>query len=306
MHIVRFISICALAFLLGGCAKDSQLLIQKKEFPLSIKVKNITKRHLYAACFAYMKKSESPRWRWNKTNVYELVPNKEVTILLDTFKSERATPDAYGVLGVFTSYDEAYNAIYELTPDENKIDLDRIKKLQDKTIILGIEKYGVVGDIFDYSFISNNTPTQELPPLNFEVENKTGKDLYVTAFIYEKDDAMPIWHYDKSDIIKINDNESAEMDIDTINNAYDRKYVRGYLAVFDETEKKEAYDATFQLLKSHQIINMGILSALQNRKVILKNQKYGILGDVIDFVSKEPRKISYSKSENIRYQPRYS
>jgi hypothetical protein len=303
----HYLALSIIGLFLTGCVKDTTTPKNNpQEYSLRVKIRNITKTTLYATCFAYIKKDKSPRWRWNKSGIYELIPTKEVSILIDSYRSQAAIPDAYGVLGVFTSYEEAQNAIYELTPDENKVDLDRLQKIQDKTIVLGIEKYGVVGDIFDYSFIPDNATYQEVPELDFTVENKTNKPLYVTAFIYQKKDDMPIWHYDKSEIIKINPNSESLIDVDTIVNPYDRKYTRGYLAVFDETEKQEAYDSTFQLLKDHQMINVGILSELQDRKIILKNQKYGILGDVIDFVSKEPRKISNLKSENIKYQPRYS
>jgi hypothetical protein len=302
----RYIFLSLLGIFLTGCVKDSPTPQAPTEYALRVKIRNITKKPLYTACFAYIKKDKSPRWRWHKSAVHELIPTKEVSILIDTYKSATEVPDAYGILGVFTSYEEARDAIYELLPDGNKVDLDRLQKIQDKTIVLGIEKYGVVGDIFDYSFIPDNNTHHEVPELDFSVENKTNKLLYVTAFIYQKKDDMPIWRYDKSEIITIAPNAEGTIDVDTIVNPYDRKYTRCYLAVFDETEKQEAYDATFQLLKEHQMINLGILSELQERKIILKNQKYGILGDVIDFVSKEPRKISNLKSENIKYQPRYS
>jgi len=306
MQIILFISLFISLLCSSGCVLQKESSAESKEATLSISIRNITKRTLFTACFAYMKKEASPRWRWNKSNVYELTPNKEVTIPLETFKSKTRIPNAYGVLGVFSTYEEAENAIYELIPDENKVDIDLINKLQNKTIVLGIEKYGVVGDIYDYGFIPNTETMHEVPELDFAVENKTGKPLYVTAFIYQKKDDMPTWRYDKSPIIRIEADHSGIIDVDTITNTYDRKYTRGYLAVFDESEKKDAYDCTYQLLKDHQIINLGLLSALQNRKIILKSQKYGIMGDVIDFIAKEPHKVAHSKRENIKHQPRYS
>ncbi len=306
MRTFKIISLFAALFATTGCVHEQKEANRlQAPYAMTIKIRNITKKTLYATCFAYMKKEHAPRWCWNKTNVYELIPNKEVTILLDTFKNRNSIPDAYGVLGVFTTHEEAEDAIYELMPDDNKIDLDRLQKLQDKTIVLGIEKYGVVGDIFDYSFIPDHANMHQVPELDFSVENKTGKALYATAFIYQKKDDMPIWRYDKSPVIKIEADQIGMIDVDTITNPYDRKYTRGYLAIFDETEKADAYNSTYQLLKKHQIINLGLLSGLRERKIILKHQKYGILGDVIDFVTKEPNKISISKRENIKYQPRY-
>ena len=306
MRIITLLSLGIIILGSSGCILQKETPKEPEEATLSIRIRNITKRTLFATCFAYMKKEAAPRWRWNKSAIYELTPNKDITIVLDTFKSKKSIPNAYGVLGVFTSHEEADNAIYELLPDENKVDIDLINKLNDKTIILGIEKYGVVGDIYDYSFIPNNQAMHEVPELDFAVENKTGKTLYMSAFIYQKKDDMPTWRYDKSPVIRVEADQTGIIDVDTITNAYDRKYTRGYLAVFDETEKKDAFDCTYQLLKDHQIVNVGLLSALQNRKVILKSQKYGIIGDVIDFVVKEPRKAIYSKSENIKKQARYS
>lgn len=306
MRIITLLSLGIIILGSSGCILQKETPKEPEEATLSIRIRNITKRTLFATCFAYMKKEAAPRWRWNKSAIYELTPNKDITIVLDTFKSKKSIPNAYGVLGVFTSHEEADNAIYELLPDENKVDIDLINKLNDKTIILGIEKYGVVGDIYDYSFIPNNQAMHEVPELDFAVENKTGKTLYMSAFIYQKKDDMPTWRYDKSPVIRVEADQTSIIDVDTITNAYDRKYTRGYLAVFDETEKKDAFDCTYQLLKDHQIVNVGLLSALQNRKVILKSQKYGIIGDVIDFVVKEPRKAIYSKSENIKKQARYS
>jgi len=304
MRLHFYLSIAILLYI-GGCATN-QVTQKSAEYSLDIKIRNVTKRVLYAACFSYLKKEDTPRWHWQKSDVYELLPDKDIVIHIDTFKSKRAVPDIFGVLGVFTRHEEAENAIYEILPDTNKIDLDRIDRLQEKTIILGIEKYGVVGDIFDYAFMPDSVATQEVPDLDFTVENQTGRPLYLTAFVYEKKNDMPIWNYDKSEIIRIEPNESQTIKVDGTTTLYDRKYTRGYLAVFDESERKEAYDSTYQLLHDHQKINLGLLAALADRKVILNDQKYGILGDVINFVVKDPRKIANSRSENIKYQPRYA
>lgn len=302
-----FFGIALSSLLLFGCARNANPPKDTEPCTLSIQVKNITSQTLYATCFSYLKKEAVPRWRWYKTNVYELIPGREVTMPLETFSDKRAVPDAYGVLGVFTSWDEAASAIYELTPDENKIDLDRLSKLNNKTILLGVEQYGIVGDIFDYSFIPNELESHtNVPELDFTVQNATGKPLLVTAFIYQKKDDMPIWRYDKSPVIRIEPGESGLIDVDTITNPYDRKYTRGYIAVFNANEEEIAHNATFQLLKPTQLLSVGLLSALRDRKVVLKNQKYGIMGDVIDFTIKKPRKIRFSKRENIKTQPRYS
>jgi len=296
-----------LAVLLStGCAIKESAKVESTEKILSIKVRNITPRTLYASCFTFMRKEESPRWRWYKTQVYELVPSKDIVMALGSFKSRRSIPDAYGVLGLFTEYEKAENAIYELLPDENKIDLDRVNKLADKTVVIGLEKYGIAGDIFEYSMIPDNSPIKDTAPLDFTVENQTGKPVYVTAFIYEKKEDMPIWQYNKSPIVRIETGELGAVKVDAVLNTYDRRYTRGYLGVFEESERQEAFDCTFPLLKDHQRIDVGVLAALKNGNIVLKKQKYGIMGDVVDFVPKDTRKIALTKSENIRYQPRYS
>jgi hypothetical protein len=294
--------------LFTGCLKNTaQNRKDAEPYQLSISVKNTTQTTLYATCFSYLKKEAVPRWRWYKTKVQELLPGREIMIPIETFPSKARFDEAYGILGVFHSWHEADRAIYELTPDENKIDLDRLSKLEGKTILLGAERYGIVGDIFDYSFIPQEVEAQsDVPELDFSVENQTGKPIFVTAFIYQKKEDMPIWRYDKSPIARIEHGESALIDVDTITNPYDRKYTRGHLAVFGANEEEAAKNATFQLLKPNQLLSVGLLSALRERKVILKRQKYGIMGDVIDFTIKNPRKIKFSKRENIKTQPRYS
>lgn len=277
-----------------------------KTFDLTIKVKNITNRTLFATCFAYMKKNNYPRWRWHKTKVRPLLPQEETIIPITQLTRKDDFHNVYGTLGVFLSQPEAEAAIYELTPDENKVDLDKLHKLTNQTIVLGIEKYGVVGDIFDYSFFPDDMNIPEVPELDFVVENKSGKTIYATAFIYQKKEVQPIWRYDKTPVVRIASGQSKLVDVDTLTDPYDRKYMRGFLAIFDESEQEDANHSTFQLLKEHQKVNLGLLAALRDRKVIIKNQKYGILGDIIDFTVHEPRKIAFSRHDNIKNQPRYS
>jgi len=303
-----FGGLCVLLFL-SGCTKttkEASATQSTNSYPLAIKVRNITKRTLYAACFSYMKKENAARWYWHKTDVYELIPNRDVTMTLGLFPSKFKLPDAFGILGVFLNYHDAENATYELMPDDNKLDLDRLLKLEGKTVVIGVEKYGIAGDAFDYGFIPDGQNMKDVPALDFSVENGTGKPLYVTAFVYEKKADMPIWEYEKSPVVYIEPNQKGLIEVDKILNAYDRKNIYGYLGVFDGSEKKDAENATYQLLKDNQIVDLGLLSVIREKNIMLKAQKYGIMGDVIEFVTKEPRKISFSKRENIKYQPRYS
>lgn len=256
---------------------------------LAVKVKNITSRTLYATCFCYIKKGNSPRWHWYKAPVYELPSDTLVTMPIARIADARTRKNVYGALGVFTERAEAEKAIYELMDDHNKIDLDRLIKTQGNTIILGVEKYGIQGDIFDYDFVPDNQEVKIVPELDFVVSNQTGKPVYATAFIYQKKEDMPVWRYDKSPVVRIEKGDQGVIDVDTLTNPYDRKYMRGYLAIFDEAEEQEAEQATYQLLKSHQKITLGLLAALQSKKVVLKYQRYGILGDSLKFKIEDTR-----------------
>lgn len=301
----RHIALFSFLFLFGCAKQDESAQSKQHGHTIEIKAKNITDRPLYAVCFAYMKQKHAPRWQWHKTPVATLEPNTITPITVGHIAKKAYYNSTYGVLGLFKTKQEADNSIYELTPDENKLDLDKLHKLENKTIVIGLEKYGIIGDIFDYSFFPDDMNIPDVPELDFKVENHTGKTIHVCAFIYQKKENMPVWRYDKSPVVQIEPNQEATIDVDTLTNPYDRKYMRGYLAVFDEGEEQLAHNATFQLLKAEQKLNIGLLAALRDRKVVLKNQKYGILGNLIDFTVKQPRKIAFSKHENIRNQPRY-
>ena len=283
---------CIVAFI-SGC-KQQAARKDIKDTDLTITVKNITPRTLYAACFAHMKTKHSPRWRWHKSEVATLKPGVEQEIHIGTLSDKKDLMDIYGSLAVFTQKHDADKAIYELLPDHNKLDLDRIGSIGAKTIIVGVEKYGITGDIFDYDFVPLEG-IEDVEELDFVVENQTGRDIYATAFVYQIKEDMPTWRYDKTPVVFIRKGGTEVIDVDTLIKKYDRKYMRGYLAVFDGTEKEDAYKSTYQLLKPHQKLKLGRLSALQDKKVIINDQKYGIMGDMIDFTIKKPRKISFGQ-----------
>lgn len=279
-----------LIFLSNGCSKKNNAKRSNSHEPLTVKVKNITPRTLYTTCFAHMKKQFGSRWRWHKTKVYKLKPHIDVVIPIGNVANKYDRSGVYGALGIFTDESAAHDAIYELLPDQHKLDLDQIEKLKDQTVLIGVEKYGITGDIFDYDFVGENEVINAEQELDFVVENKTGRNIYATAFAYQVKEDMPTWRYDKTPIVFIKNGESAVIDIDTLSDQYDRRFMRGYLAVFDEGEEHEAHNATYQLLKPYQKVKLGRLSALQERKIILTDQKYGILGDMINFTIKEPSK----------------
>jgi len=280
---------------LSGCSKNHKATSHlKKDDQIILKIKNITPRTLFAASFAHMKAKFSSRWRWHKSAVVTLEPEKTVSLSLGELSNPKDLMDVYGALGIFTHKADADEAIYELLPDKNKLDLDQIGKIGEKEIVIGVEKYGITGDIFDYDFIEPSD-VEIVDELDFVVENQTGRDIYAAGFVYQMKDDMPVWHYDKTPIIFIKNGESGVIDVDTLVKSYDRKYMRGYLAIFDKSEKEQAVKATYPLLKAYQKLRLGRLAALQSKKVIINDQKYGILGDIIDFTIKEPRKISFGK-----------
>lgn len=297
LSLLLFPLICSLS----GCLKNPHSFQnnQENDSHLSIQVKNITSQPLFATCFTYMKAKHNTRWKWHKSAVQALPPYQEITIELGDIDDVRHLPEILSTLAVFTTEHEAHKAIYELLDDHSKISLDRVHKLKDQTVIIGIEKYGVRGDFFDFDFIPHSLKaeyeTDKVEELDFIVENKTNSPVYVTAFVYQKKEDMPTWRYDKTPLCYIKPYEAAVIDIDTITEGYDRQYLRASLAVFEEHEKEKAEHATYQLIDKHNLINIGLLSTLINKKVILQRKKYGIMGDVLEFSLKEPSSIDYEK-----------
>lgn len=265
---------------------------RKKE--LDFEVENLTGKTKYIACFSYVKQADFTRWHWDKSPVYKLEDGQKITIDIDTVPEALDREHVYGYLGVFDSKEIAEKSTYELLPDKNKIDLGRIIRIKGKTAIVGIEKYGFKKEILDFKLVGEIE--KRIPELDFIVENKTGRPLWVTCFIYQKKTDLPVWSYDKTPVKLIQPNEMVIIDVDTIEEKYDRVYLRGILAVFDETEEKLAKEITYELLPENNKIELYRLMMLRNKKVVLEAEKYGIIGDMIEFDIKPVRKIDFKKS----------
>lgn len=266
---------------------------------LAIHVKNSTAKTVYACSFSYIKKANFDRWRWDKSNIIELQPQQEADIKLDAIDDDETRNNVYGYLAVFDTRAHAEEAIYELLEDAKKIDLDLISKIQDKVITIAVEQYGFKKDRITYGFDSR-TKAATLPDFNFSVENQTGQPVYVTAFVYEKKKDMPTWQYTKTPMVYLENNKESKIDVSGITNEYDWKYMRGYLGVFREDEKKEAEESTYELLDPSHKLTLGLLNDINGHKITLNAEEYGIVGNFIDYTSQPVKRIDFKSFESRR------
>lgn len=294
--------------------ENKEQAIEKK---LCFGVENTTGQSIYIVCFAYIKKRAFGKWRWQKSAVQKLENKQTITICTDEIEDDEDRDNTFGYLGVFENLNEAQESTFETLPDKKKIDLDLIVQLKDKTVKIEIEKYGIVGNFYDYDFVkSKDKKNGKIPELDFIVENKTGKTIFVTCFVYEKKaksswlakktseswtdlgesrDDMSVWRFDKTPVIKINPNEKGEIDVDTIIEPRDREYVRGYLVLFDENEQELAEAATYELLPENtKKLDLGRLINLKNKKIEIYAEKYGT-SDFIDYTVQPTRRVDLSK-----------
>lgn len=292
-----------MALSLVGCAKktepkadDKKQAMTLKQDQLGVRIKNSTNKKVYVTCFSYIKKENFDRWRWDKSPVMELNPHQEDLIKLDPISDDDIRNNVYGYLAVFDTKAEAEDAIYELLDDAKKIDLDLISQIQDKVITVAVEQYGFKKDRLSYGFDSTKK-ADALPNFNFEVENKTGQPVYVAAFIYEKKKDMPVWQYTKTPLAHIAAGEQSKIDVSGITNAYDWKYMRGYLGIFREDEKQQAEESTYELLEPSQKLTLGLLNDINNHKITLQAEEYGVVGDFIDYTVKPLKRIDFKKRE---------
>lgn len=283
--------------------QPQQGTISDKE--LDFEVENQTGKTLYVSCFSYIKKRPFSRWRWDKSDIYKIEDKKSVTVNVDTIIDEQDRNNTFGYLAVFENMDEAEDSTFQLLDDNRKIDLDLIIQLKDKKVVLEIEKYGIAGEFYDYDFANKKKDLKPYPELDFYIENKTGKTILVTCFVYQKKakgtwlaqktkeswaeedetrDDMSVWRFDKTSVIKIKPNESGLIDIDSIIEPRDRIYMRGYLAVFGENEKEEAEKSIYELLPARRKLDLGRLVDLKDKQISVYTERYGILGNFIDYV----------------------
>ena len=274
---------------------------------LDFEVHNRTGKTVYVTSFVYQRKRDFGNWRWDNSPVYTIDSGKILTIDIDTIPDEQDRNNVFGYLGVFNTEQEAHDATYELTKDQNLLDLDLVYKLKGKRVTLEIEKYGYK-EFFDYDFVKKDTEKKSHPELDFAVENKTGKPIIVTCFVYEKKakgrwvptleekDDMTVWRFDKTPLLRLMPDETGIIDVDTITSQYDRSYLRGYLAVFDMDEEDLAQRATYELLETKHKLHIGEpLAKLTHKTIVINVEKYGVAEDFIDFTIKPRHPIDFTK-----------
>jgi len=271
-------------------------------------VENKTGKTVYVSCFSWLRKNAIGYWRWDKSPVYKIDDDASVVVNIAPIRDKQDREVVFGYLAVHTEAQEAEDATFELLEDGKKLDLDMLIKLQGKKVTLDIEHYGFKGDFFEYDFLPcNDGDKKAIPELDFVVENRTGKTVLITCFVYEKKakgswvaateakDDMAQWRWDKTPVIKLAPKSFGLVDVDTIMSNRDRSYVRAYMAVFDEDEEMQAQAATFELLQEYRKLNLGDLNQFTGKKVVIDIEKYGIEEDFLDYVVKPVNKIDFSK-----------
>lgn len=103
-------------------------------------------------------------------------------------------------------------------------------------------------------------------------------------------DDMSVWRFDKTPVIKIKPNEIKLIDVSNITELRDKIYVRGYLAIFDEDEQASAENAIYELMPSKQKLEIGKLIDLKNKKIVVYTERYGAIGNIIDYVARPAQK----------------
>ncbi len=257
---------------------------------LSFQVLNKTNKHVFVKCFYWMRnKSEGP-FRWDNSDVYSLKPLEKKLIMIDDIPLERDRKNCIGFLGVFEDEEKAKQA-HKLICDESKlIDLDSLYALKNKVVTLIIKKYGIEGEQLEHQSISYfSNQNKQSSNLDLFVENKTGKDAWITCFIYEQPEntqEFDSWRYSKTPVQLIRNNQLLKIAIPEVMDKYKWSYMRGTLGVFWKKEKEIAKDATVELLDPEEKLKLGLLSAWAGKKIVLQVENYGVIGDFIDYVVK--------------------
>ena len=245
---------------------------------LDFEIKNDTEKTVFATCFYYTKKATAYRWRWYKSPVYELEPGERAIVDIDSIPTKRDRNAVYGYLAVFDNQVDAQTSVYELLDDTKRVDLEKLINLRDRMVIIQQRQYGFKGDILDYSIPKRSDVAQGAPELDFVVENQTGKDLWVTTYIYQKKGHKPQWKFVNIAPVNVKNGQEALVDVDTIAGRYDRKNVRAYIGLFDEDELGRAEESTYETLSPRRRLKVGKLYQLRDnkQKVVLKRRQYGL------------------------------
>lgn len=259
------------------------------ETSLDFKVKNKTGKGIYVTAFTYIKKEPNQPWRWDKSHVLAIAPGQTRVIDIDEIADEEIRKGVYGYLAILDTKEAAEAATPQLIDDRKLLDLDLVQRIKGKTLTVEIEKYSGRIQKFDYKLESDNGAEPYQPELDFFVENQTGKPIYTCCFIYEQQqdsESLAAWKYSKTGTQFLLPGETAIIDVSSIRNQYAWVYMRGALAIFDEHEKEDAEKASYELLPPEKRLALGRLSSLQGQKVVLEVEKYGAIGEFIDYVTK--------------------
>ncbi|QQR49356.1 hypothetical protein IPF37_00715 [bacterium] len=117
--------------------------------------------------------------------------------------------------------------------------------------------------------------------LNFEVENKTGKPVYISGFIYMRKNTFTRWRWFKTDIYKLDPKESKIVHVDTVPDEKDRNNVYGMLGIFNT--QLEADEATYELTDERHILDLDLLTELKGKKVTITIEQYGFKEPFYDY-----------------------
>lgn len=130
---------------------------------------------------------------------------------------------------------------------------------------------------------SQNEPATALNPnaLNFEVENQTGKTVYVSGFIYMRKNTFTRWRWFKTDVYKLDPKESKIVHVDTVPDENDRNNVYGMLGIFNT--QLEADEATYELTDERHVLDLDLLTQLKGKKVTIMIEQYGFKEPFYDY-----------------------
>jgi len=289
-NIFLFSVFLIITIILSGCHREKmpqkQIIAEKKhahgllvkENELDFLVKNTTGDPIYITGFYYARKPSSINWSWYKTNVYRLSHNQITLIDIDTLPDEKERTQVYGYLGIFSDETDAETSTFELTDDRKRIPLKHLINLKNKMVVIEDREYGIEGQKLDFSIIDRpeNTYIQK-SELDFILENRTGKDLWTTTFVYQRESpAETIWDYEKTPVQLLENGESIFVDVDSIIPSENKKFAHAFVALFDIHEKKQAHAATFRLLPHEKRLDIGKLIKLQSKKVVIHSRPYGL------------------------------
>jgi len=257
----------------ASMAMEDEKTIQLKR-KLDFTAENTTQNTLYVTCFYYTKAPYATRWSWEKSPVYQLIPKEQTIINITAIPSEDNYPDVYGYLGIFKNIEDADDAIFETTSENEKIDIGQLYNLKGKKISINDKAYGTSRF---YDFLLNPIKGKEYPKLDFTLTNSTGENIYVALFTYEDRASDLMWEWYKSEVSFIENGKSAKINIDTslTPGTFDAAY--SYIGIFKENQRQFADTAIYGSLNSTNKIHLGYIKKLANKNVIIYKKEYGIL-----------------------------